>query len=120
MLEVDWRGDVDRAGGDVHLGGNSDWVAGVAAVHRRGDGGGVGAGRHRGRVVNVVTIFITGVIEASLPVCLQVTGDVCGTEHLAAYVAGDLALVPDHVGAQAVFGGKGGGAGRYLAFERSL
>ena len=37
---------------------------------------------------------------------LEVAGDVGGAEHLAADVAGDLALVPDHVRAQAVFGGE--------------
>ena len=42
---------------------------------------------------------------------LEVAGDVGGAEHLAADVAGDLALVPDHVRAQAVFGGEGRGAG---------
>lgn len=38
-------------------------------------------------------------------------GDVGGTEHLATDVARDLALVPDHVRAQSVFGGEGRSAG---------
>lgn len=55
--------------------------------------------------------FVTGVVEASLPVCLQMTGDVGGAEHLATDVAGDLALMPDHMGAQTIFGGESRGAG---------
>lgn len=42
---------------------------------------------------------------------LEVAGNVGGAQHLAADVAGHLSLVSDHVGAQAVFGGKSRGAG---------
>ena len=38
---------------------------------------------------------------------LQVAGDVGRTQHLATDVAGDFALMSDHVGAQTIFGGKG-------------
>ena len=38
---------------------------------------------------------------------LQVAGDVGRAQHLATDVAGDLALMPDHVGAKSVFGSKG-------------
>lgn len=51
---------------------------------------------------------------------LEVAGDVGRTQHLATDVAGHLAFMPDHVRTQAVFGGKGRGAGRYLAFEWPL
>lgn len=57
------------------------------------------------------TFIITWVVEAGLPVRLEVTGDVGRAEHLAADVAGDLPLVSDHVGAQTVFGGEGRGTG---------
>lgn len=51
---------------------------------------------------------------------LQVAGDVCGAQHLAADVARDLALVPDHVRAQAVFGGECGRAGLRHGRERGV
>lgn len=38
-------------------------------------------------------------------------GDVSRAEHLPTDAAGDLALMPDHVGAQSVFGGESGGTG---------
>ena len=44
--------------------------------------------------------------EACLAVGLQVAGDVGRTQHLATDVAGDFALMSDHVGAQTIFGGK--------------
>lgn len=47
-------------------------------------------------------------------------GDVGSAKHLATYVAGDFTLMPDHVGTQAVFGGKSRCAGRYLALKRPL
>jgi hypothetical protein len=55
--------------------------------------------------------FITGVVEAGLAVGLEVAGNVGSAQHLATDVAGHLALVSDHVGAQAVFGGESRGAG---------
>lgn len=120
VLQAHRRGDVHRVGGDVHLRRNGDGVAEVAAVHRRGDGGRDGDGRGGGRVADVVAVFVAGVVEVGLAVRLQVAGDVGGAEHLATDVAGDLPFVPDHVRTQSVFGGEGGSAGRYLAFERSL
>lgn len=54
--------------------------------------------------------FVAGV-EVGLTVGLEVGGDVGSAQHLAADIAGHLALVPDHVGAQSVFGSEGGGAG---------
>lgn len=39
------------------------------------------------------------------------TGDVGRAEHLPTDAAGDLALVPDHVGAESVFGGESRGTG---------
>lgn len=100
VLQVDWRRDVDRAGGDVHLSCDGDRVTGVsAAVHSRGDGCRVGYGRGGGRVVvHVVGIFIVaGAVEAGLAVRLQVTGDVGGAQHLTADVAGDFTFMSDHV-----------------------
>lgn len=40
MLKADGGGDVDRVGGDVHLGGDGYRVAGGAAVHGRSVGRG--------------------------------------------------------------------------------
>lgn len=40
MLKAERGGDVDRVGGDVHLGGDGDGVAGSAAVHGRSVGRG--------------------------------------------------------------------------------
>lgn len=108
VLQVERRGDVDRAGGEVHLRSDGDRVAGGAAVHGGGDGRRVGDGRCRGGVVvPVVCVFIRGMVEGSLAMSLEVTRDVGSTEHLATDVAGHLTLVADHVGAQSVFGGKG-------------
>lgn len=55
--------------------------------------------------------FVTGRGEAGLAVRLQMAGDVGSAKHLATYVAGDFTLMPDHVGTQAVFGGKSRCAG---------
>lgn len=38
VLKADGGGDVDRVGGDVHLGGDGDRVAAGAAVHGRSVG----------------------------------------------------------------------------------
>lgn len=55
VLQIDRWGDVDRAGGDVHLSGDGDGVAGIAAtVHGWGDGCRVSDWGGRGRVVVMV------------------------------------------------------------------
>lgn len=46
---------------------------------------------------------------------LQMTGDVSCTEHLPADAAGHLAFMPDHVGAESVFGGKSRSTGLQTA-----
>lgn len=51
---------------------------------------------------------------------LQVAGDIGGAQHLPADVAGNFALMADHVRAQTVFGSESRRAGRYLAFKRSF
>lgn len=55
------------------------------------------------------TFIVTWVVEAGLAVCLEVTCDVGSAKHFATDVAGHFAFMPDHVGAQTVFGSKGGG-----------
>lgn len=40
MLKADGGGDVDRVGGDIHLSGDGDSVAGGATVHGRSVGHG--------------------------------------------------------------------------------
>lgn len=57
VLQAHRRGDVHRVGGDVHLRGNGDWVAGVAAVHHRGNRGRDSDGRGGGRVADFVAVF---------------------------------------------------------------
>lgn len=42
------------------------------------------------------------------------TGDVGRAEHLSTDATGDLAFVPDHVGAESVFGGESRGTGLQL------
>lgn len=55
------------------------------------------------------TFIVTRVAEAGLAMCLEVTCDVGSAQHFATDVAGHFAFVPDHVGAQTVFGSEGGG-----------
>lgn len=57
------------------------------------------------------TFIVTWVAEAGLAVRLEVTCDVGSTQHFATNVAGHFAFMPNHVGAQTVFGSKGGGTG---------
>ena len=57
------------------------------------------------------TFIITWVAEAGLAVRLEVTCDIGSTQHFATDVAGDFAFMPDHVGAQTVFGSKSRGTG---------
>lgn len=64
--------------------------------------------------------IVTWVAEAGLAMCLEVTCDVGCAKHFATDVAGHFAFVPDHMGAQPVFGSEGGGTGRYLALEWPL
>lgn len=71
--------------------------------------------------MHVVAIFtVTGVAEAGLAMCLEVTGDVGSAQHFATDGAGHFTFMSNHVGAQAVFGSKGRGTGRYLALKRPL
>ena len=48
------------------------------------------------------------------------TGDVGCTEHLPTDATGDLAFMPDHVGAESVFGGESRGTGLQLQGHRSV
>lgn len=66
-------------------------------------GGGVQTGE-------ACSTFVTGV-EVVLSVSLQMAGDVGCAEHLPTDATGDFAFVPDHVGAESVFGGKSRGTG---------
>ncbi len=64
--------------------------------------------------------FVTGGGEAGLAVGLEVAGDVGGTQHLPANVAGDFAFMPYHVWTQTVFGGEGGRAGLQWRKDKSV
>lgn len=57
------------------------------------------------------TFIVTWVAEAGLAMRLEVTCDVGSTQHFATDVAGHFTFMPDHVGAQTVFGSKGRGTG---------
>lgn len=124
VLEADWRRDVDRVGANVHLCGYGDRVVVVVVVvvttvHCCGNGGRNGHRGSRGRVADFVSLFVTGV-KVSLPMSLQMAGDVRRAEHLTTDATGDLAFMPDHVGTQSVFGGKSRGTGRHLTFKWSF
>lgn len=54
--------------------------------------------------------FVTGV-KVGLPVGFQMTGDVGRTQHLSTDAAGNFSFMPDHVGAESVFGGESRGTG---------
>lgn len=57
------------------------------------------------------TFIVTCIAETGLAVGLEVTCDVGSTKHFATYVASYFAFMPNHVGAQAVFGSEGRGTG---------
>ncbi len=72
------------------------------------------------KLLEIWHTFVTGGGEAGLTVGLEVAGDVGGTQHLPANVAGDFAFMPYHVWTQTVFGGEGGRAGLQWRKDKSL
>lgn len=62
-------------------------------------------------VGKLLTFVVTWVVKVGLPMSLEVTCDVGSTQHFAADAAGHFAFMPDHMGAQAVFGSESRGTG---------